>query len=90
MYNRYHDIKKFITDLEKLQMVNESEVYISSEENYDIVVDLKGHTADFENLPLSHEIFANLIILLKNLTDCIARAASSLMMWRLFSLILHM
>ena len=50
MYNRYHDIKKFITDPEKLQIVNSSEVYISSEENYDIVVDLAGHIADFEGL----------------------------------------
>lgn len=50
MYNRYNDIKKFITEPEKLQIVNGSEVYISSEENYDIVVDLKGHTADFESL----------------------------------------
>ena len=39
MYNRYHDIRKFITDPEKLQMMNGSEVYISSEEDYDIVVD---------------------------------------------------
>ena len=50
MYNRYHDIKKFITDPEKLQIVNSSEVYISSEENYDIVVDLKGHKEEFESL----------------------------------------
>ena len=50
MYNRYHDIKKFITNPKKLQIVNGSEVYISSEEDYDIVVDLEGHTADFEGL----------------------------------------
>lgn len=50
MYNRYHDIRKFITDPEKLQMMNGSEVYISSEEDYDIVVDLEGHT---EELSLS-------------------------------------
>ena len=50
MYNRYHDINKFITDPEKLQIVNRSEVYISSEENYGLVVDLEGHTADFEGL----------------------------------------
>ena len=50
MYNRYHDIKKFVTDPEKLQIVNGSEVYISSEEDYDIVVDLAGHIADFEGL----------------------------------------
>lgn len=50
MYNRYYDIKKFITDPEKLQIVNGSEVYISSEEDYDIVVDLKGHKEEFESL----------------------------------------
>jgi len=50
MYNRYCDIKKFITDPEKLQIVNGSEVYISSEEDYDIVVDLKEHKEEFESL----------------------------------------
>lgn len=50
MYNRYYDIKKFITDPEKLQIVNGAEVYISSEEDYDIVVDLKGHKEEFESL----------------------------------------
>lgn len=50
MYNQYHDIKKFVTDLEKLQIVNGSEVYISSEEDYDIVVDLKEHKEEFESL----------------------------------------
>ena len=50
MYNRYHDINKFITDPEKLQIVNRSEVYISREEDYDIVVDFEGHTEEFESL----------------------------------------
>ena len=50
MYNRYYDIKKFITDPEKLQIVNGSEVYISSEEDYDIVVDLREHKEEFESL----------------------------------------
>ena len=50
MYNRYYDIKKFITDPEKLQIMNGSEVYISSEEDYDIVVDLKEHKEEFESL----------------------------------------
>ena len=50
MYNRYHDINKFVTDPEKLQIVNGSEVYISSEEDYDIVVDLKEHKEEFESL----------------------------------------
>ena len=40
MYNRYNDIEKFVIDPNKLQVVNGSEVYISSEENYNIVVDL--------------------------------------------------
>lgn len=50
MYNRYYDIKKFITDPKKLKIVNGSEVYISSEEDYDIVVDLKEHKEEFESL----------------------------------------
>ena len=50
MYNRYHDINKFITDPEKLQIVNRSEVYISREEDYDIGVDFEGHTEEFESL----------------------------------------
>jgi len=50
MYNRYNNIEKFIIDPNKLQMVNGSEVYISSEENYNIVVDLQGHTDEFEQL----------------------------------------
>ena len=50
MYNRYHDIEKFITNPEKLQIVNGWEVYISSEEDYDIVVDLEGHKEEFESL----------------------------------------
>jgi len=50
MYNRYSDITKFVTDPSKLQIVNGSEIYISSEENYDIVVDLQGHTEEFERL----------------------------------------
>lgn len=50
MYNRYGDIEKLITDPDQLRMVNGSEVYISSEDDYDIVVDLQGHTEDFEGL----------------------------------------
>ncbi len=50
MYNRYADIEKFVTDPDELQIANGSEVYISSEDNYDIVVDLQGHTEDFEQL----------------------------------------
>lgn len=50
MYDRYCDIKKFVTDPDKLQMENGSEVPISSEENYGIVVDLQGHSEEFERL----------------------------------------
>ena len=50
MYNRYNDIEKFVIDPNKLQVVNGSEVYISSEENYNIVVDLQSHTDEFEQL----------------------------------------
>lgn len=50
MYNRYGDIKKFITDANELKIVNGSEVYISSEENYDIVVDLDRRSDQFEKL----------------------------------------
>ena len=50
MYNLYNDIEKFVIDPNKLQVVNGSEIYISSEENYNIVVDLQGHTDEFEQL----------------------------------------
>lgn len=50
MYDRYNDIDKFITDPDKFRVVNGSEVYISSEDNYNIVVDLQGHTEEFEQL----------------------------------------
>ena len=50
MYNRYNDIEKFVIAPNKLQVVNGSEIYISSEENYNIVVDLQGHTDEFEQL----------------------------------------
>ena len=66
MYNRYHDIKKFVTDPEKLQIVNGSEVYISSEEDYDIVVDLKEHKEEFESLKLFIAFIARNICELDN------------------------
>ena len=50
MYDRYNDIDKFITDPDKFRVVNGSEVYISSEDNYNITVDLQGHTEEFEQL----------------------------------------
>lgn len=42
MYNRYNDIGKLVTDSSELEIINGSEVYISNEDNYDIVVDLEG------------------------------------------------
>ena len=50
MYNRYYNIEKFITDPDKLQITNGSEVYVSSEDNFDIVVDLQDRAEDFEQL----------------------------------------
>ena len=50
MYDRYADMEKFITDPDKLQIVNGSEVYISSEYDYDIAVDLQGRVEEFEQL----------------------------------------
>ena len=50
MYDRYADMEKFITDPDKLQIVNGSEVYISSENDYDIAVDLQGRVEEFERL----------------------------------------
>ena len=50
MFDRYADLSKFITDPGKLQVVNGSEVYISSEYDYDIAVDLQGHIEEFEQL----------------------------------------
>lgn len=50
MYNRYSDVTKFVTDPSKLQIANGSEVYISSEENFDIVVDLQNQAEKFEQL----------------------------------------
>ena len=50
MYDRYADIGKFITDPDKLQITGRSEVSISSEENYNIVIDLQGHAEEFEQM----------------------------------------
>ena len=69
MYNRYSDATKFVTDPSKLQIVNGSEVYISSEENYDIVVDLQGHTEEFERLKPFITLVAQSICDLDNTTQ---------------------
>ena len=69
MYNRYNDIEKFVIAPNKLQVVNGSEVYISSEENYDIVVDLQGHTEEFERLKPFITLVAQSICDLDNTTQ---------------------
>lgn len=69
MYNRYGDIKKFIIDPDQLRMVNGSEVYISNEDDYDIVVDLQGHTEDFEQLKPFIIFVAQSICALDNITQ---------------------
>ncbi|MGN0536846.1 MAG: hypothetical protein ACI4M3_02580, partial [Acutalibacteraceae bacterium] len=50
MYNRYNDITKFITDSSELKIENGSYVYISSEKDYNIAVDLENHVDEFEKL----------------------------------------
>lgn len=50
MKNRYIDLEKFVTTSNDLTIVNTSEVYISSAENYDIVVDLDNRISEFETL----------------------------------------
>lgn len=49
MFNRYGDITKFITNEDKLEVVD-NEVYISGESDYDIAIDLEGCYDTFENL----------------------------------------
>ena len=50
MYNRYDDINKFITDIDKLEMDNEGTVCISKEEDYYIWVCLEDQMERFEEL----------------------------------------
>lgn len=50
MYNRYQDIDKFITDVNELRMDKDGGVYISSEEDYGIMVDLEEQMDKFEEL----------------------------------------
>lgn len=49
MFNRYGDKTKFITDKDSLEVEN-NEVIISAESDYDIVIDLEGCYDTFENL----------------------------------------
>ncbi len=50
MYDRYGDTSRFITDANQLCVEDDAYVYISSEENYDIAVDLEGCCTSFEEL----------------------------------------
>lgn len=50
MYNRYADINKFITKIDKLKMDKYGTVYISEEENYGISVWLEEQMEQFEEL----------------------------------------
>lgn len=47
MYNRYSDISKFVTDIDKLQM--DEEFYVDISEYYDIAIDLEECSNNFEN-----------------------------------------
>lgn len=49
MYNRYNDISKFITQIDKLQISDES-CYISKKDDYDIVIDLESFVDEFDDL----------------------------------------
>lgn len=50
MYNRYDDISKFVTDIDQLKVADDEIVYISSEYDYDIAIDLDGCYDTFEHL----------------------------------------
>lgn len=50
MYDRYGDISKFITDPDKLTVENDECIYISSESDYDIAVDLEGCYGSFDEM----------------------------------------
>lgn len=50
MYDRYGDISKFITDPDKLKIADGECVYISSESDYDIAVDLDGCYGSFDEV----------------------------------------
>lgn len=50
MYDRYKDISKFITDPDKPEIANDGYVYISSENDYDIAVDLEYCFGSFEEV----------------------------------------
>lgn len=55
MYNRYDNINKFITDIDKLKMDKYGTVYISEEDDYDISVCLDEQMERFEELKWEKE-----------------------------------
>ena len=50
MYDRYSDISKFVTDPDKLEIVDNEYVYISSESDHNIAVDLDGCYGSFDEV----------------------------------------
>lgn len=48
--NRYQDSSKFVTDANRLMLAEETYVYISAEDDYDIAVDLDERVDEFEAL----------------------------------------
>lgn len=50
MYDRYGDISKFITNAHQLCVIDNEFVYISSEDDYDIAVDLEGCYTSFDKI----------------------------------------
>lgn len=71
VYKRYNDDKRLITDKDKLQLTNETEVIIYREDAFheDVVVDLQGQEGRFE------ELKAQILYAAANLCqmDCIAQ-----------------
>lgn len=50
MFDRYGDITKFITEPDKLEVTHDKFVYISSEEDYDIAVNLNSCYGSFDEV----------------------------------------
>ena len=57
MYDRYADIEKFITDPDKLQITNGSEVYISSENCKNTSFKIQLENTDSDALKKAFEIY---------------------------------
>ncbi len=69
MYDRCADLAKFITEPQELRLVNGSEVYISREEDYNIVVDLAGREELLEQLKPSMIFVAQHLFELDNMAQ---------------------